>query len=295
MMFLNNCKNVSVHGITVKNSPSWTIHPYFSDNLQFIDMNIHNASHSPNTDGIDPESCNGIEIIGTKISVGDDCIAVKSGKLFMGKKFKKPSENFTIRNCLMERGHGAVVIGSEISGGARNFHISQCVFKETDRGLRIKTRRGRGKDSIIDQITFENISMTNVLAPLVINMFYYCDPDGKTEYVWSKEALPVDDWTPSIGKLTFKDITCKDCEVAATYFYGLPEQPIKEVIIENVSFDFKEDAKEGQAAMMSHVDPMKKVGIFASYVDKLTLKNVSIQGQETDETILSNIKELIKE
>lgn len=294
MVFLNNCKNVVIQGVTVQNSPSWTMHPYFSDHLKFIDMQIVNPSNSPNTDGIDPESCNDIEIIGTKISVGDDCIAIKSGKLFMGKKFKKPSENFEIRNCLMERGHGAVVLGSEIAGGVRAVHVSKCIFQQTDRGLRIKTRRGRGKDSIVDNITFENIQMDDVYTPFVINMFYYCDPDGKSEYVWSKEALPLDDWTPRIGSLTFKDIEARGCEVAASYFYGLPEQPIESVTIQNVKFGFKEEAESGVPAMMSFVTPMSKQGIIAHYVNKLVLDNVTIDGYVGERITTSNTLEIIE-
>lgn len=294
MVFLNNCKNIVIQGITVQNSPAWTVHPYFSEHLKFIDMQIVNPSNSPNTDGIDPESCNDIEIIGTKISVGDDCIAIKSGKLFMGKKFKKPSENFEIRNCLMERGHGAVVLGSEIAGGVRAVHVSKCIFRQTDRGLRIKTRRGRGKDSIVDNITFENIQMDDVYTPFVINMFYFCDPDGKSEYVWSKEALPVDDWTPRIGSLTFKNIEARGCEVAASYFYGLPEQPIESVTIENVNFTFKEEAQSGVPAMMSFVDPMSKQGIIAHYVNQLVLNNVSIEGHIGERLTTSHTVEIIE-
>ncbi|MGL6174161.1 MAG: glycoside hydrolase family 28 protein [Cellulosilyticaceae bacterium] len=292
MIFLNNCKNIEVQGITVKNSPCWTVHPYFSENLKFIDMQIINPSHSPNTDGIDPESCEGVQIIGTKISVGDDCIAIKSGKLFMGKKFKKPSENFIIRNCLMERGHGAVVLGSEIAGGVRAIAVSQCIFKQTDRGLRIKTRRGRGKDSIVDQITFQNIKMTEVMTPFVINMFYFCDPDGKSEYVWSKAMQTVDDWTPMIGSLTFKDIECEACEVAAAYFYGLPERPIEHVTIQNVSFKFKDEATCDTPAMMSFIEPVSKLGLFANNINKLTLENVKLEGYVGERMIIENIKEI---
>ena len=60
----------------------------------------------------------------------------------------------------MNFGHGAIVLGSEMSGGIKNITVSNCLFNQTDRGLRIKTRRGRGKDAIIDGITFENIKMT---------------------------------------------------------------------------------------------------------------------------------------
>lgn len=73
----------------------------------------------------------------------------------------------------MNFGHGAVVLGSEMAGGIKNINVTKCIFNGTDRGLRIKTRRGRGKDAIIDGILFENIKMINVLTPLVINMFYF--------------------------------------------------------------------------------------------------------------------------
>lgn len=295
-IFLNGCKDIEIQGITVKNSPSWTVHPYFSENLKFIDMEIINPSNSPNTDGINPESCKNVEIIGTKISVGDDCIAIKSGKLFMGQKFKRPSENITIRNCMMEKGHGAIVFGSEISGGVKDIFVSDCLFIHTDRGIRIKTRRGRGKDCIIDGITLKNIKMNSVKTPLVINMFYFCDPDGKSEYVWSKEPLPVDDWTPTIGYLSFKDMICEDCQVAATFFYGLPENPIGKVEMENIAFTFREgETIKDTPAMMSFLEPVCKMGIFVKNVDTLRLRNVTLQGYEGEPIITENIQELINE
>lgn len=227
MIYLNNCNHVYVQGIHLKNSPQWTVHPYFSKDVNFYDFKITNPKISPNTDGINPQCCDGVNIIGIHFSVGDDCIAIKSGKIYIGKKYKTPSQNITIRNCLMQFGHGAIVLGSEMSGGVKNLKVERCYFDHTDRGLRIKTRRGRGNTAVIDGVEFNNIYMDNVLTPLVINMFYFCDPDGKTEYVWSKEKLPVDDRTPYLGKFTFNNIKAINCEVCSGYFYGLPEMPIQ--------------------------------------------------------------------
>ena len=277
-LFLNNCKNISFQGLTFTNTPSWNLHPYFSDNLKFIDLKLINPKNSPNTDGCDPESCKNVDIIGVYFSVGDDCIAIKSGKIYMGRKHKKPSENFNIRNCSMNFGHGAIVLGSEMSGGIKNISVSQCLFNQTDRGLRIKTRRGRGKDAIIDGITFENIIMKEVLTPLVINMFYYCDPDGHTEYVYSKEKLPIDDRTPYLGKFKFINIDCSDVNVACGTFYGLPEQPIESIDIENVNFKMSKNAKPGIPAMMDGLDPMKEKGLVFSYVNNVKIKNVTFEG-----------------
>lgn len=277
-LFLNNCKNICVQGLTFTNTPSWNLHPYFSENLRFIDMKLINPKNSPNTDGCDPESCKNVDIIGVYFSVGDDCIAIKSGKIYMGRKHKKPSERFNIRNCSMNFGHGAIVLGSEMSGGIKDITVSQCLFNQTDRGLRIKTRRGRGKDAVIDGIVFENIKMTDVLTPLVVNMFYYCDPDGHTEYVYSKEKLPVDDRTPYLGKFVFKDIECTDVNVAAGTFYGLPEQPIESIDIRNVSFEYSKDPKAGIPAMMDGLDPMKGKGLIFNYVNKVNIRNVTFTG-----------------
>ena len=73
--------------------------------------------------------------------MGDDCIALKSSKLFLGMKRHIPCENVVIRNCCLSRGHGGLVIGSEMSGGVKNVTVTQCLMDHTDRGLRVKTRR----------------------------------------------------------------------------------------------------------------------------------------------------------
>ena len=136
--------------------------------------------------------------------------------------------------------------------------------------------------------------MTDVLTPLVINMFYFCDPDGHTEYVYSKEKLPVDDNTPYLGDFKFKDIDCENVNVAAGTFYGLPEQPIKKIDIENVSFHYAENPKEGVPAMMDFLDPMKGKGLIFSYVDTVNIKNVTFDGLKEKDFELFDVKSFNK-
>lgn len=281
MIFLNRCKRITVHGITTRNTPAWNIHPYFSEDLRFLQLHIFNPKISPNTDGMDPESCKNVEIAGTYFSVGDDCIAVKSGKIYMGKTYKRPCENIEIRQCCMKDGHGSVTLGSEMAAGVRHLRVRDCLFLNTDRGLRIKTRRGRGKDAVVEDVVFENIYMDHVLSPFVINSFYWdCDPDGHTEYVASKKPLPVDDRTPHILQLAFRNIEAHNCHVCGTFFYGLPEAKIQEIEMENISIDYAEDPTPEFPAMMAGVDKVTKMGIFIHNVHRLATKNVSIQGQE---------------
>ncbi|MEG6567343.1 glycoside hydrolase family 28 protein [Thermoanaerobacterium saccharolyticum] len=288
-VYLNKCKNVLIEGITIKNSPSWTIHPLMSQNLKFINLNIENPKDAPNTDGLDPESCKDVLIVGTRFSVGDDCIAIKSGKLSVSQKLPVPSENLLIRNCLMEYGHGAVVIGSEMSGGVKNVHVENCIFKKTDRGIRIKTRRGRGKTGVIDEIHATNIKMEGVLTPFTINSFYFCDADGKTEYVWSKEKLPVDDRTPYVGNIYLKNITCIDTQVAAGYMYGLPERKIERVDMENIYVSFDLNAKPDYPEMLSFVEKMYRNGFYLNNIKNLRLKNVAVEGALTEPFTKLNI------
>ena len=295
LVFLNKCENVVFHGVTCKNSASWNLHPFFSKDLAFYDVKVQNPYTGPNTDGLDPESCDKVDIVGCTFSVGDDCVALKSGKVYMGKTYKTPANRHTLRNDLFRDGHGAIVLGSEMSGGVTNLTVSQCLFRHTDRGLRIKTRRGRGKDAIIDGVVFENIKMENVITPFVINMYYFCDPDGHTEFVWSRKPYPVDDGTPYMGKFHFKDIDCEECECMCGYFDGLVEQPIGEITLENVHFGFKKDAKPFKPAMLEFVRDYCREGLYIDNVKKVTLKNVTFDGVDGDHIIEKNCGELIIE
>ena len=278
MLFLNHCEKIQVQGLTFCNSPAWVIHPYFSDNLLFAGLKVQNPQQSPNTDGLDPESCRKVEILGVHFSLGDDCIAVKSGKVYMGKKHKKPSEDVHVSHCLMENGHGAVTVGSEIGAGVRNMLVEKCRFSHTDRGLRIKTRRGRGKDSVLDEIVFRDIEMDHVMTPFTANAFYFCDPDGRTEYVQSREKYPIDDRTPAMKNFLFENIHAANCHVAAAFFEGLPEQKIEKIEMRNCSISFAKEAKADVPIMSNGVEPCTKRGLHATNVEKLILENVVIEG-----------------
>jgi polygalacturonase len=287
-IFLTNCSNVNIVGLNIENSPSWTVHPIFSSNLGFFDLKISNPKNSPNTDGIDPESCKNVDIIGVKFSVGDDCIAIKSGKGKIGREIGIACENINIENCHMEFGHGGVVIGSEMSGGVKNVSIKNCLFENTDRGLRIKTRRGRG--GVIDGIYAENILMNKVLTPFVINEFYYCDSDGKTKYVWNKEKMEITEETPYIKNIIFKDIICKDSEVCAGFMYGLPERKIERITLENIVIDFAENPEKDIPAMMDFIEPQSNGGFYFNNIKELVLKNLTVRNAEGSEIIKDNVE-----
>lgn len=212
----------------------------------------------------------------------------------MGRKYKRPCQDLTIRQCCMRDGHGSITIGSEMAGGVRNLTVKDCLFLHTDRGLRIKTRRGRGKDAVLDEIIFENIRMDHVMTPFVVNCFYYCDPDGHTDYVQTKEALPVDERTPEIRNLAFRDIEASNCHVAAAYLYGLPEQKIGQVQMERIHVTYAEDAQMGLPAMMDGLGEMNYAGIYANNIENLILEDVKIEGQHGPAVTVENIDNFVE-
>lgn len=296
VVFLNRTKNVTLHGVTVKNGPSWHIHPFYSENFSMLDCFVTAPKDSPNTDGVDPESCDGVNIIGCRFSVGDDCVAVKSGKLELARKYRTPASRHVIRDCLMEFGHGAVTLGSELAAGIRDLTVKNCYFRATDRGLRIKTRRGRGKDSVIDNVTFENIRMDKVLTPIVINMWYNCcDPDRYSEYVWCRDPLPVDDRTPHLGSFVFRNMECRGAEVAACYIDGLPESPIGAVTLENISVDFADDAKPGMPSMRNQNEARCRLGLYLENVQSAVVRNVRLRGVEGKTLIAEHCGDIVTE
>jgi hypothetical protein len=219
------CKNVLIEGITIRNSPFWTVNPEFCENVTVTGVTINNPK-SPNTDGINPESCRYVHISNCHISVGDDCITIKSGKDKAGRKMNVPAENYTITNCTMLSGHGGVVIGSEMSGGVKKIAISNCIFDGTDRGIRIKTARGRG--GVVEDIRVDNVVMKNIRDQIIVLDMQY----DKTT------PEPVSERTPRFRNIHFSNITAEGNQ--AGLLNGLVEMPIENVTFSNLNLDTKQ-------------------------------------------------------
>ena len=274
------CFNVSFVGLNIINSPSWNLHPFYSEKLSFIDLTLRSIPTSPNTDGFDPESCKDISLLGTRIYVGDDCVAIKSGKKIMADRYFKPCENITIRNCFMGDGHGGVVFGSESSCGIKNVEVSRCIFRNTDRGLRIKTKRGRGNKALIENVSFDNILMDGVMACLVINMYYYLSHEPYDEYADSKEYKEVSELTPHVGAFSFRNMECLNTKACVGYFYGLPESPIDQITLDNIKVTYDKNFKEEVAPAMIYDCERVNHGSFYFYnVREVIANNVVIESE----------------
>ena len=215
------CRRVRIEGVKIINSPFWTVNPEFCDNVVVTGVTIHNVP-SPNTDGINPESCRNVHISDCHISVGDDCITLKSGRDAQARRLGVPCENITITNCTMLSGHGGVVIGSEMSGRVRKVTISNCVFDGTDRGIRIKSTRGRG--GVVEDIRVSNIIMSNIKREAVVLNLKYSE----------MPVEPMSERTPLFRDISISGLTAVGVKTPVK-IVGLEEAPVTDIILRDIN------------------------------------------------------------
>lgn len=229
MIVFSNCKKVMLEGVIFQNSPAWCIHPLMCTDLTVRNVVVNNPEWAQNGDGIDVESCKNVLIEGSTFQCGDDGICIKSGRDEEGRKRGMPTENVIVRNNIVYRAHGGFVIGSEMSGGARNIFVYDCSFMGTDKGLRFKTARGRG--GIVENIYIKNISMKNIVTNAIyFDMYYFT----KAPVAGQKEEIPaVTTATPQFQNFEISNIVCNGAETGI-FLRGLPEMSVKNIILRNI-------------------------------------------------------------
>ncbi len=287
LICFDHCTHVRVRDVTLVNSPCWTVHPYCCEDVAVEGITIHNPWDSPNTDGINPESCRDVRITNCTVDVGDDCITLKAGTEDSGSP---PScERIIITGCHLLHGHGGIVLGSETAGGIRNVVVSNCILHETDRGIRLKTRRGRG--GTVEGLQVLNLIMDGVMCPFVFNMYYYCGPGGKEERVRTKTPQPVGDRTPALRDVSICGVSARNCTACAGFFYGLSEQPVEGVTMRDVRVEMASGAAKCRPAMMDDCPEMSQAGFYLRNVRNASFSNVAVlngkgEAFNTDSTVI---------
>ena len=268
LVLLTSCKYVLLEGVTFQNSPAWCLHPLMCENLTVRNVFVKNPWYAQNGDGIDAESCKNVLIENSVFDVGDDALCMKSGRDAEGRKRGMPIENVIIRNCTVYAAHGGFVIGSEMSGGARNIYVNNCTFIGTDIGLRFKTTRGRG--GIVENIFIKDIYMKDIPAEAILFDMYYMAKDpvvlaGEKRELPKVELKPVDETTPQFRNFHISNVYCNGAE-KGIFIRGLPEMHVKDIVLESMVIQ----AKKG-------IDVQEASGII--------FKNIKIISDETNPVI----------
>jgi polygalacturonase len=250
LMIFDHCRHVRIEGITIQNSPMWQLVPYYSDDVTIRNVRILAPHHSPNTDAIDPFSSSHLVIDHVYSDVGDDNVAIKSGPINSPGP-DSPSHDITITNCTFMHGHG-LSVGSELSGGAYNITADNVTFNGTDNGIRVKANRDRGHE--VYHLVFRNLKMTDVKNAILISEYYpkVLPPAGEA-------PQPVGRLTPHFHDIVLDNITATGGKNAGV-IAGLPESPVRDVVLRNV-----------------HISA--QTGLTVAYAD-VTGKHVTLQAAE---------------
>jgi polygalacturonase len=270
MVELVNCSRILLDGPTFRNSASWNLHPLYSNQITVRHVTIFNQSWAANGDGIDIDSCRDVLMTDCTVDAGDDGICLKSGRDAEGRSVNRPTENVVITRCRVDHAHGGFVIGSEMSGGVRNAWCSDCTFVGTDVGLRFKTTRGRG--GVVQDIHVDKITMKDIKQQAILFDTYYMIKGAKGA---TRKAAPVDAGTPSFKDFSVNHVSCDGCG-QAIYLSGLPELPLSDVTLTNVTIDHA------------------RTGITLEDCNKIALRHVTVRvagGQPLDQR--ENVQNLV--
>ena len=238
------CSTVLVCNVTFQNPPNTHMAFGASGNLACQDVLITNVTintpdGTPNTDGIDLDAANA-EIVNSYISDGDDHIAIGGTSGYM--------TNIVVTNCAFGTGHG-VSIGSYTDGCVSNLLVINCTWNGSENGLRLKSERGRG--GLVQDLTYENLSLTNVQWPILFYSYYNYGEgqlEDATPYMAATDGIQtVTSTTPIWRNITVSNFTATTASsYPAIMIWGLPEMLISNVTLENVNINGSGGAKTCQ-------------------------------------------------
>ncbi|MBP8302613.1 MAG: hypothetical protein KBE04_00640 [Phycisphaerae bacterium] len=261
LIVLTRCKNLRITGLTIQNSPKFHLVPTDCEDVVIEGVTFKAPAGSPNTDAIDPSVSRRVRITRCVLDVGDDNVAIKSGKRMDGRPFA--CEDITVADCVFLHGHG-MSIGSETVGGVRNVTVERCTFQDTENGIRIKSPRGKG--GTIEGLRCTDITMTNVDSALTITCYYPKIPAKDT-------AQPMTAETPVLKDISIRNLTAT-CPQEAGVIVGLPESLVSNVSLTNVRIS----ARTGLTIRNAAAVRLQDVRVEAKEGPPLILDNAQVEG-----------------
>jgi polygalacturonase len=230
----NRSENILLEGVTITNSPFWTIHPYLAKNVVIRNVNVY--AHGHNNDGVDPEMSQNVLIENCTFDQGDDAIAIKSGRNPEGWVLKTPSKNIVIRHLTVKNGHQLVAIGSELSGGIENVFIDSCTVVEgakLNHLLFIKTNERMGG-------FVNNIYATNLRSGKIDLGVLGIETD--VLYQWRELVPTYEKRLTPIKNIFLENIHTGDVQFESRIL-GQKELPVENVSLKNITTGAVKDKK----------------------------------------------------
>ena len=220
LIVLQNCKQVRVSGLTLKNQACWGLVFIYCEDVVAEGLTIRAEHNIPSSDGIDVDSSKRVRIVRCDIDVNDDCISIKCGKDADGLRVNRPSEDIVIEHCRFGYGHGGVAMGSETSGGIRNVEVRNCVAEAGNWApIRFKSQPSRG--GVVENITYRDMQLKDVSRAFEFNMEWRMVPP----------IAPPAQVLPKVRRVRLINIT--GTANSGGIIHGLKDSPIEDVTFEN--------------------------------------------------------------
>ena len=306
---LKNCKNVEISGITILNATDIAVYFAGCDNVD-----IHDLKMRVYIDGISPDNSKNVRIYDCDLETGDDGIVFKSSYTLNRLDICK---DIHVRNCRVKSRCNAIKFGTETNGGFENILIENCEVYETRiAGIALETVDGAD----IDGVTFRNITMKNVNAPLFIHVGKRLrGPEGLTvgkiknvtlenitadgpykpyEVIpWNYLSYKRNDrvqfpWI-FIHSESFKNYTEESAWQMTSNICGLKESPLENITLKNVRLNLDGGVKEyvrsvpeetvlayPEVFVYGRILPAK--GIYFRHIKGLKMENVFVKSYRSD-------------
>jgi polygalacturonase len=230
------CENVLVEGLTLKESPFWTLHPVFCKNVTLRHLTI--TGGFLNDDGIDPDSCEDVLIEHCDIHTEDDAISVKAGR--DQDAWNRPgTRRVWVRHCtLRSEQANAFCIGSELSGGVEQVYVEQCKVTRARYGINFKTNNDRG--GYVRQIFVRNMELDTCWESLLFFQTNYHSYRGGN-------------FPTQFSDFFIQQVHCQQVDAAPIRMNGLPNAPIQRVYLEAVQVD-----RSSKPNIMEHAEVIRQ-------------------------------------
>ncbi|HTR43026.1 MAG TPA: glycosyl hydrolase family 28 protein [Pseudomonadales bacterium] len=281
-IILIGCRQVRLREFTIRNAPSWTVHPVGCDDLAIDSLSIHNDWNVANNDGIDLDHCKNVRVSNCLIDTADDGIVIKNTPNFVS--FGR-SENITVTGCVIASRSAALKI-DEIytTPGVRNVVFDGCTIFRSNRGLSIQSR----DIGDIENVLFANMTIQTQVQP---GKWW-----GAGEPIYISNLPRHNDSAPlaHVRHIRFNNLLCTSEN--GVYLRGCAQQPLEDIVFDNVRIEvgktgtvrggFYDDRPMGGAStdgQFAGIYTNQIAGIHADFTRGLVLRDTSVVWGEKED------------
>lgn len=268
LIVLIGCQQVRIQGLTLRNAPSWTIHPVGCEDVVIESISILNAWDVANNDGIDVDHCRNVRIANCHLDCADDGIVLKNTPNFAAYG---PCERVTVTGCTIASRSCALKLDEAYARpGIRNVVFDSCVIFRSNRGLCIQSR----DEGDIENVIFANITIETQFSP----------------HKWWGAAEPIhishfprtrDTNLGHVRNIRFSNILCRGEN--GIYIHGWETRPVEDIVLDNVRVEVGKFTDEAGGFYDGRPDGLFKgiyartlAGIYCEYARGLTLRNTRV-------------------